>query len=61
MIPKNVLNVKSTLLNPRNLWNDPKDWDTAALKLAQKFIDNFSNFTDTEEGKRLIAAGPKVV
>jgi phosphoenolpyruvate carboxykinase (ATP) len=61
MIPKNVLNVKPTLLNPRNLWADPKKWDAAALQLAQKFIDNFSNFTDTEEGKRLIAAGPKVV
>jgi phosphoenolpyruvate carboxykinase (ATP) len=61
MIPKHVNNVKPTLLNPRNLWSDPKEWDIAALKLALKFIDNFSNFTDTEEGKRLIAAGPKVV
>jgi len=61
MIPKHVHNVKSTLLNPRNLWDDPEKWDTAALNLARKFIDNFNNFTDTEEGKRLIAAGPKVV
>ena len=61
MIPKNVLNVKPTLLNPRNLWADPQKWDAAALNLAQKFIDNFNNFTDTAEGKRLIAAGPKVV
>jgi phosphoenolpyruvate carboxykinase (ATP) len=61
MIPKNVLNVKPSLLNPRNLWDDPKKWDAAALNLAQKFIDNFNNFTDIEEGKRLIAAGPKVV
>jgi phosphoenolpyruvate carboxykinase (ATP) len=48
-------------LNPRNLWDDPEKWDTAALNLAKKFIDNFNNFTDTDEGKRLIAAGPKVV
>jgi len=61
MIPKHVNNVKPALLNPRNLWSDPKEWDLAAVKLALKFIDNFSNFTDTEEGKRLIAAGPKVV
>src|ERR1035437_1379819 len=61
MIPKHVHNVKSSLLNPRNLWDDPEKWDTAALNLAKKFIDNFNNFTDTDEGKRLIAAGPKVV
>ena len=27
--------------------------------LADKFIENFQNFTDTDEGKRLISAGPK--
>jgi phosphoenolpyruvate carboxykinase (ATP) len=35
-------------------------WDAAARKLAQKFIDNFEEFTDTEEGKRLVAAGPQL-
>ena len=59
MIPKKVLNVNSSLLNPRNAWADPMKWDASALHLAQKFIDNFNNFTDTAEGKRLIAAGPK--
>ena len=59
MIPKKVNNVKSEILNPRNLWANPSDWDTAALNLAKKFIANFENFTDNEEGKRLVAAGPK--
>jgi len=27
--------------------------------LAEKFIENFQNFTDNDEGKRLVAAGPK--
>jgi len=26
--------------------------------LAEKFIENFQKFTDNEEGKRLVAAGP---
>ncbi|MDP4290789.1 MAG: phosphoenolpyruvate carboxykinase (ATP) [Bacteroidota bacterium] len=59
-IPKQVNNVNPVLLNPRNLWADPAKWDAAALNLAQKFIDNFNNFTDTAEGKRLAAAGPKI-
>lgn len=61
MIPKKVNNVDSKVLNPRNLWDNPADWDAAAQNLAKKFIANFENFTDTEEGKRLVAAaGPKL-
>ncbi|OFY32795.1 MAG: phosphoenolpyruvate carboxykinase (ATP) [Bacteroidetes bacterium RIFOXYA12_FULL_35_11] len=59
MIPKKVNNVKSEILNPRNLWANPADWDASALNLAKKFIANFENFTDNEEGKRLVTAGPK--
>ena len=60
-IPNAVNKVDSKLLNPRNLWNDPKDWDAAALDLAQRFIDNFEFFTDNDEAKELVdTAGPKV-
>lgn len=60
MIPKNVKGVNAEILNPRNLWADPTKWDAAAADLAQKFIKNFENFTDNDEGKRLVIAGPKV-
>jgi phosphoenolpyruvate carboxykinase (ATP) len=61
MIPKTVKGVSSNILNPRNLWLNPADWDQAALQLARKFITNFENFTDNDEGKRLVmAAGPKL-
>ncbi|MEI6767025.1 MAG: phosphoenolpyruvate carboxykinase (ATP) [Bacteroidota bacterium] len=59
-IPKAVKNVDSKILNPRNLWADPTQWDESARKLAQRFIDNFKNFTDNDEGKRLESAGPKI-
>lgn len=59
-IPKQVKGVDSKLLNPRNLWADPSAWDTSAKNLAQKFISNFENFTENEEGKRLAQAGPKI-
>jgi phosphoenolpyruvate carboxykinase (ATP) len=61
MIPKAVKGVDSKILNPRNLWQNPKDWDASAINLAKKFIANFENFTDNEGGKRLVAAGPYVV
>ena len=60
MIPKAVKGVDSKLLNPRNLWTDPAQWDAQAKSLAQKFITNFENFTDNDAGKALIAAGPKL-
>jgi phosphoenolpyruvate carboxykinase (ATP) len=60
MIPKSVKGVDSHILNPRNLWAKKEDWDAAAKSLAEKFIKNFENFTDNDEGKRLVAAGPKI-
>ncbi|MDD2965079.1 MAG: phosphoenolpyruvate carboxykinase (ATP) [Bacteroidales bacterium] len=59
-IPKQVTGVDSKLLCQRNLWPDPEAWDAAARDLAAKFIANFESFTDNEEGKRLVAAGPVV-
>jgi len=59
-IPKEVPGCDKGITNPRNSWQDPADWDEAAKKLAKKFIDNFVSFTDNEEGKRLVAAGPQI-
>lgn len=59
-IPKNVDGVDPKLLNPRNNWSNPEDWDNAARDLAERFINNFKSFTDNEEGKRLVEAGPKI-
>ena len=59
-IPKSVKNVDSTVLNPRNLWQTPDKWDEAAKDLGNKFIKNFEFFTDNEEARRLVKAGPRV-
>jgi len=59
-IPKGIPGCDRNICNPKNSWSNPDDWDKAARKLAQKFIDNFEEFTDTEEGKRLVAAGPQL-
>ncbi|NQT78432.1 MAG: phosphoenolpyruvate carboxykinase (ATP) [Bacteroidetes bacterium] len=59
-IPKAIPGIGEGILNPRNAWKNPEDWDKSAKDLAQRFIDNFVAFTDNEEGKRLIGAGPKI-
>ena len=59
MIPKDVRGVDSGILNPKNTWKYETAYMKQADELAQKFIENFNNFTDTEEGQRLVAAGPQ--
>ncbi|MCD4723568.1 MAG: phosphoenolpyruvate carboxykinase (ATP) [Bacteroidales bacterium] len=59
-IPKAIPGIGEGILNPRNAWQNPEDWDKSAKSLAQRFIDNFVAFTDNEEGKRLVGAGPKI-
>lgn len=58
-IPTEIKGIESSILNPKNTWKYPSAYEQQAQSLAEKFIENFQNFTDTEEGKRLVAAGPK--
>ncbi|MBI3601983.1 MAG: phosphoenolpyruvate carboxykinase (ATP) [Candidatus Omnitrophica bacterium] len=59
-IPKAVKGVDPKIFNPRNLWADKNAYDQAARKLAGMFIENFKLFTDTPQGKALVAAGPQI-
>lgn len=59
-IPKEMHDVDTKLLNPRNLWDDPEKWDAQAKMLAQKFIDNFKYYAETEDAIELIKAGPHI-
>ena len=59
-VPRAVNGVDSKLLNPQNCWADGREWEKAAKDLAQKFINNFKNFTDNEWGKQLVADGPQL-
>ncbi|MGA2823182.1 MAG: phosphoenolpyruvate carboxykinase (ATP) [Bacteroidales bacterium] len=59
-IPKSVKGVDPKLLDQRNLWSNSEDWLKAAKDLGFRFIKNFEGFTDNDEGKRLISAGPKI-
>jgi phosphoenolpyruvate carboxykinase (ATP) len=59
-IPKEIAGMNEKLLNPRNAWSNPLEWDKAASNLAERFIKNFTKFTDNDEGKRLVSAGPQI-
>ncbi len=41
-------------------YSNVSDWEEKAKSLAAKYIKNFEQYTDTEAGKALIAAGPKL-
>ena len=57
-IPTELPNVTSGILDPRNTYNNAAEWEAKAKDLAAKYIENFKQYCDTEEGQRLVAAGP---
>ena len=57
-MPFEVIGVRRQLLNPMNTYQDADQWDVKARMLAQLFIDNFMQFSDTEWGRMLVDAGP---
>lgn len=59
-IPKALPGCDANILDPRNTYDSESDWELKATDLAKRFIQNFEKFTDTDSGKKLVEAGPKV-
>lgn len=59
-VPTELHDVNPAILDPRDTYADQAEWDAKAQDLAQRFIKNFERFTDNDEGKRLVAAGPQL-
>ena len=59
-IPLELPNVDAHILDPRDTYASDAEWQSKALDLAGRFIKNFVPYTDNEEGKRLVAAGPQL-
>lgn len=59
-VPTALPNVDTNILDPRNTYADAAEWQTKAEDLASRFIKNFVQYTDNEEGKSLVAAGPQL-
>ena len=59
-VPTSLPGVQTEILDPRDTYENVEEWNKKATKLANLFIDNFEKYTDNEEGKKLVAAGPSV-
>lgn len=59
-VPTALPGVDSGILDPRDTYTDVKAWEEKAQDLGSRFVKNFVKYTDNEEGKALVAAGPQV-
>ena len=59
-VPTSLKDVDDKILDPRDTYEDNKEWEEKAKDLAGRFIKNFEKYTDNEEGKALVAAGPQL-
>ncbi|MDR6844229.1 phosphoenolpyruvate carboxykinase (ATP) [Flavobacterium granuli] len=59
-IPTTLTNVSEGILDPRDTYKNEEEWESKAKDLSERYIKNFEQYTDTEEGKRLVAAGPSL-
>ncbi len=56
-IPKHCPGVPDEILNTRNTWSNPADYDAQAQKLAGMFANNFKQYAD-QATPEILAAGP---
>jgi phosphoenolpyruvate carboxykinase (ATP) len=59
-VPTMLDGVNTDILDPRKTYTQANDWNVKANDLATKFINNFVQYADNEEGKKLIQAGPQL-
>jgi len=59
-VPTTLPGCDTKILDPRDTYQDANVWEEKAVDLAKRFVNNFEKFTDNEEGKALLAAGPQL-
>ena len=59
-VPTSLPSVDPKILDPRDTYADASEWEEKAKDLAGRFIKNFEKYTDNEEGKKLVEAGPQL-
>ena len=59
-VPTLLEGVDTGILDPRDTYADPAQWEEKAKDLASRFIKNFVKYEDNEAGKALVAAGPQL-
>ncbi len=59
-VPTQLKGVDTNILDPRDTYADPSQWEEKAKDLAQRFIKNFAKYEGNEAGKALVSAGPQL-
>lgn len=59
-VPTSLEGVDTGILDPRKTYADVSEWTAKATDLAGRFIKNFAQYTDNEEGQSLVKAGPQL-
>ncbi len=59
-VPIELPGVDKNILDPRDTYSDVNEWNKKAMDLGGLFIKNFEKYTDNDEGKKLVEAGPKI-
>ncbi len=59
-VPTALHDVNPAILDPRDTYTNAADWNAKATDLASRFIKNFAQYTDNEQGQSLVKAGPQV-
>jgi phosphoenolpyruvate carboxykinase (ATP) len=59
-VPTALHDVKPTILDPRDTYENVSHWNEKAADLASRFIQNFEQYSDNVEGKSLVKAGPQL-
>jgi phosphoenolpyruvate carboxykinase (ATP) len=59
-VPTHCAGVPSSILQPRETWDDKKKFDNVANLLSKMFIENFDKYTD-KCNEDVIAAAPIVL
>ena len=59
-VPTELPGVDTGILDPRDTYANPAEWDEKAKDLASRFIKNFDKYTTNDAGKALVAAGPQL-
>ena len=57
-VPTSLPGVDPKILDPRDTYANPADWDAKAADLASRFQKNFVKYEGNEAGKALVKAGP---
>ena len=58
-VPTELTGVATEILDPRDTYADPSEWDAKAKDLAARFVKNFKKYEGNEAGKALVSAGPQ--